>query len=199
MKSDILQKELLNILGDRFSVSDSVRTNYSHGEDIFDPVLPQAVVFPNNNEEISKILKLCNDNKVPITPFGTGTSLEGHALGNKDGITISLENMNKILKINEEDFDCRVQAYVTRKQLNEELKDKGLFFPIDPGADASLGGMASTSASGTMAVRYGTMKTVVSGLTVVLPNGEIMNTGFEQKKLQLAIILQICLLVQKEL
>jgi D-lactate dehydrogenase (cytochrome) len=182
MKSDILQKELLNILGDRFSESESVRTNYSRGEDIFDPVLPQAVVFPNNNEEISKIIKLCNDNNVPITPFGTGTSLEGHALGNKDGITISLENMNKILKINEEDFDCRVQAYVTRKQLNEELKDKGLFFPIDPGADASLGGMASTSASGTMAVRYGTMKTVVSGLTVILPNGEIINTGVRTKK-----------------
>ena len=182
MKSDILQKELLNILGDRFSESESVRTNYSRGEDIFDPVLPQAVVFPNNNEEISKIIKLCNDNNVPITPFGTGTSLEGHALGNKDGITISLENMNKILKINEEDFDCRVQAYVTRKQLNEELKDKGLFFPIDPGADASLGGMASTSASGTMAVRYGTMKTVVSGLTVILPNGEILDTGVRTKK-----------------
>ena len=182
MKSDILQKELLNILGDRFSESESVRTNYSRGEDIFNPVLPQAVVFPNNNEEISKIIKLCNDNNVPITPFGTGTSLEGHALGNKDGITISLENMNKILKINEEDFDCRVQAYVTRKQLNEELKDKGLFFPIDPGADASLGGMASTSASGTMAVRYGTMKTVVSGLTVILPNGEIIDTGVRTKK-----------------
>ena len=182
MKSDILQKELLNILGDRFSESESVRTNYSRGEDIFDPVLPQAVVFPNNNEEISKIVKLCNDNNVPVTPFGTGTSLEGHALGNKDGITISLENMNKILKINEEDFDCRVQAYVTRKQLNEELKDKGLFFPIDPGADASLGGMASTSASGTMAVRYGTMKTVVSGLTVILPNGEIIDTGVRTKK-----------------
>ena len=182
MKSDILQKELLNILGDRYSESESVRTNYSRGEDIFDPVLPQAVVFPNNNEEISKIIKLCNDNNVPITPFGTGTSLEGHALGNKDGITISLENMNKILKINEEDFDCRVQAYVTRKQLNEELKDKGLFFPIDPGADASLGGMASTSASGTMAVRYGTMKTVVSGLTVILPNGEIIDTGVRTKK-----------------
>ena len=105
MKSDILQKELLNILGDRFSESESVRTNYSRGEDIFDPVLPQAVVFPNNNEEISKIVKLCNDNDVPITPFGTGTSLEGHALGNQNGITISLENMDKILKINEEDFD----------------------------------------------------------------------------------------------
>ena len=90
--------------------------------------------------------------------------------------------MNKILKINEEDFDCRVQANVTRKQLNEELKDKGLFFPIDPGADASLGGMASTSASGTMAVRYGTMKTVVSGLTVILPNGEIIDTGVRTKK-----------------
>ena len=182
MKNDLLQKELIAILGDRFSSSESTRLNYSHGEDVFDPVLSQAVVFPNSNEEISQIVKLCNQHKVPIVPFGTGTSLEGHVVGNEDGITLSLENMNKVLEINTEDFDCRVQAYVTRKQLNEELKDKGLFFPIDPGADASLGGMAATSASGTMAVRYGTMRTVITGLTVVLASGEIIKTGTRTKK-----------------
>ena len=182
MKNDLLQKELIAILGDRFSSSESTRLNYSHGEDVFDPVLSQAVVFPNSNEEISQIVKLCNQHKVPIVPFGTGTSLEGHVVGNEDGITLSLENMNKVLEVNTEDFDCRVQAYVTRKQLNEELKDKGLFFPIDPGADASLGGMAATSASGTMAVRYGTMRTVITGLTVVLVSGEIIKTGTRTKK-----------------
>jgi D-lactate dehydrogenase (cytochrome) len=182
MKNTILQKELLNILGERLITNESTRLNYSRGEDIFDPVLSQAVAFPNTNEEISKIVKLCNQHKSPIVPFGTGTSLEGHVLGNNDGITLSLENMNKILEINSEDFDCRVQAYVTRKKLNEELKDKGLFFPIDPGADASLGGMAATSASGTMAVKYGTMRTVVSGLTVIIPNGEIIQTGTRAKK-----------------
>ena len=177
MKQSLLENELASILGKRYSFSESVRLNYSKGEDIFDPVLSQAVVFPKTNEEISKIVKLCNKNKIPIIPFGTGTSLEGHALGNKIGITISLENMNKILNIYPADFDCRVQAFVTRRQLNEELKDKGLFFPIDPGADASLGGMAATSASGTMAVKYGTMRTIVTGLTVILPNGEIIKTG----------------------
>ena len=182
MKNNILQKELTVILKDRISTAESTRLNYSHGEDVFDPVLSQSVVFPKTNEEISKILKLCNKFKTPVIPFGTGTSLEGHVLGNENGITMSLENMNKILSINAEDFDCRVQAYVTRKQLNEELKVKGLFFPIDPGADASLGGMAATSASGTMAVRYGTMRTVISGLTVVLASGEIIKTGTRTKK-----------------
>ena len=182
MKNNLLQKELVTILGNRFSTSESIRLNYSHGEDVFDPVLSQAIVFPNSNEEISQIVKLCNLHKVPIVPFGTGTSLEGHVVGNEDGITLSLENMNKVLEINTEDFDCRVQAYVTRKQLNEELKDKGLFFPIDPGADASLGGMAATSASGTMAVRYGTMRTIITGLTVVLASGEIIRTGTRTKK-----------------
>ena len=182
MKNNILQKELTSILGDRISTSDASRNNYSRGEDIFDPEPSQAVVFPNSNEEISKIVKLCNNYKIPIVPFGTGTSLEGHVLGNKDGITMSLENMNKVLEVHPEDFDCRVQAFVTRKQLNEELKDKGLFFPIDPGADASIGGMSATSASGTMAVRYGTMRTVVTGLTVILPNGDIIKTGTRTKK-----------------
>ena len=182
MENEKLQKKLTEILGDRFSTSDAVKSNYAKGEDIFDPIFPIAVVFPKNNEEISNLVKFCSENSIPIVPFGTGTSLEGNVVANNKGITISLENMNKILSINIEDFDCRVQAFVTRKQLNEELKDKGLFFPIDPGSDASLGGMAATSASGTMAVRYGTMRTVVTGLTVVLPNGDIIKTGSRAKK-----------------
>ena len=182
METEKLQKKLTEILGDRFSTSDAVKSNYAKGEDIFDPIFPIAVVFPKNNEEISNLVKFCSENSIPIVPFGTGTSLEGNVVANNKGITISLENMNKILSINIEDFDCRVQAFVTRKQLNEELKDKGLFFPIDPGSDASLGGMAATSASGTMAVRYGTMRTVVTGLTVVLPNGDIIKTGSRAKK-----------------
>ena len=182
MENTVLQTELTNLLKERISFSKSTRSNYARGEDTYDPVLSQAVVFPETNEEVSKILKLCNDHKVPVVPFGTGTSLEGHVVGNKNGITISLEKMNKVLSVNAEDFDCRVQANVTRKQLNEELKTEGVFFPIDPGADAALGGMAATSASGTMAVRYGTMRTVVTGLTVVIPNGEIIKTGTRTKK-----------------
>jgi len=182
MKNESLQNELQALLEDRFSESTSVRANYAGGEDVFDPILSEAVVFPKNNDEIASITKLCNKHKTPIISFGTGTSLEGNVLGNLNGITLSLEKMNKVLSVNEDDFDCRVQAYVTRKQLNEELKSKGVFFPIDPGADASLGGMAATSASGTMAVRYGTMRTVVSGLTVILANGDIIKTGTRSKK-----------------
>jgi D-lactate dehydrogenase (cytochrome) len=176
------QQELKKIFNDRFSQSESTRANYARGEDTYDPVLSQAVVFPESNEEVSKVLKLCNEYKIPVVPFGTGTSLEGNVLGNENGITISLEKMNKVLSVNAEDFDCRVQANVTRKQLNEHLREDGVFFPIDPGADAALGGMASTSASGTMAVKYGTMRTVISGLTVVLPNGDIVKTGGRTKK-----------------
>ena len=182
MKNVSLQKELENLLGIKCSFSESVRTNYSRGEDIYDPVLPQCVVFPETNEEISKIVKICNKYKTPIVPFGTATSLEGNVLGNSDGISLSLEKMDNILEVNESDFDCRVQAFVTREKLNEFLKDKGVFFPIDPGANASLGGMTATSASGTMAVKYGTMKTVVTGLTVVLASGKIIQTGTRTKK-----------------
>ena len=177
-----IQTELKKIFNGRFSLSESTRANYARGEDTFDPVLSQAVVFPETNEEVSKILKLCNEHKVPVVPFGTGTSLEGHVVGNENGITISLEKMNKVFSVNASDFDCRVQANVTRKQLNEYLREDGVFFPIDPGADAALGGMASTSASGTMAVKYGTMRTVVYGLTVVLANGDIIKTGTRSKK-----------------
>ena len=182
MKNSVLQKKLMDLLQDRFTTSDSVLVNFAKGEDAYDPVKSEAVVFPNSNEELSEVLKLCNEHKTPVVPYGTGTSLEGHAVGNPDGITISLEKFDKILSVNAEDFDCRVQANVTREQLNEYLKDKGVFFPIDPGANAALGGMASCSASGTMAVKYGTMRTVVMGLTIILANGDIIKTGTRAKK-----------------
>ena len=175
-------KKILSLLDKRFALSESVRSNYAKGEDIFDPVLPFGVAFPNSTEEISEILKLCSEYEVPVVPFGAGTSLEGQVVGNEKGISVSLENLNDILEINKDDFDCRVQAAVTRIQLNNYLKDQGVFFPIDPGADATIGGMCSTSASGTMAVRYGTMRTNVLALTVVLPNGDIITTGSRSKK-----------------
>ena len=174
--------ELKKIFNGRYSTSVSTRTNYARGEDTYDPVLSKAVVFPETNEEVSKILRLCNEHKIPVVPFGTGTSLEGNVVGNDKGITICLEKMNKILDVNVDDFDCRVQACVTKEQLNDYLREDGVFFPIDPGANAAIGGMAATSASGTMAVKYGTMKTVITGLTVVLPNGDIIKTGSRTKK-----------------
>ena len=176
------QTELKKLLNSRFSTSISTRTNYARGEDTYDPILSKAVVFPETNEEVSKILKLCDEHKIPVVPFGTGTSLEGNVVGNENGITICLEKMNKILDVNVQDFDCRVQACVTKEQLNDYLREDGVFFPIDPGANAAIGGMAATSASGTMAVKYGTMKTTISGLTVVLPNGSIIQTGGRTKK-----------------
>jgi D-lactate dehydrogenase (cytochrome) len=123
-----IQAEIKKIFNGRFSTSESTRANYARGEDTYDPILSQAVVFPETNEEVSKILKLCNENKIPVVPFGTGTSLEGNVVGNDKGITISLEKMNKILSVNVEDFDCRVQACVTREQLNDYLREDGVFF-----------------------------------------------------------------------
>ncbi len=130
MENVPLKKELTLLLKDRISLSESTRTNFARGEDTYDPVLSQAVVFPETNEEVSKILKLCNSHKVPVVPFGTGTSLEGHVVGNDKGITLSLEKMNKVLSVNAFDFDCRVQANVTREELNEYLREDGIFFPI---------------------------------------------------------------------
>ena len=181
MNKEFIEK-LSSLLDDRFSLSESVRSNYAKGEDIFDPILPFGVAFPNSTEEVSKILKLCNQFEIPVVPFGAGTSLEGQVVGNTKGISISMEKFNNMLEVNKDDFDCRVQAAVTRIQLNQYLKDQGVFFPIDPGADATIGGMCSTSASGTMAVRYGTMRTNVLGFTIVLPNGDIITTGGRSKK-----------------
>ncbi len=174
--------ELRALLGDRVSTAASVREHHGNGEDYFPVVAPDAVCFAETTEEVSAIVKLCARDGIPVIPFGTGTSLEGHVQALHGGITIDLTRMNQVLEVNAEDLDCRVQAGVTRKQLNEYLRDSGLFFPIDPGADASLGGMSATRASGTNAVRYGTMRENVLGLTVVLPDGRITKTGGRAKK-----------------
>jgi len=174
--------ELRELIGDRVSTSEAVREHHGNAEDYFPVAPPDAVCFANTTEEVAEIVKLCARDAIPVIPFGTGTSLEGHVQALRGGITIDITNMNEILEVNAEDLDCRVQAGVTRKQLNENLRDTGLFFPIDPGADASIGGMTATRASGTNAVRYGTMRENVIGLAVVLPDGRIIKTGGRAKK-----------------
>jgi D-lactate dehydrogenase (cytochrome) len=173
---------LSRILGDRMSTAAAVREHHGSGEDYFPVVPPDAVCFVESTEEVSAIVRLCAEHRVPVIPYGTGTSLEGHVQALYGGVCIDLMRMNAVLEVNGQDLDCRVQAGVTRKQLNEFLRDTGLFFPIDPGADASLGGMAATRASGTNAVRYGTMRDNVLGLTVVLPDGRIIRTGGRARK-----------------
>lgn len=180
--TDQLIDELRGVVGDRLSTAAAVREHHGNGEDYFDAVPPDAVVFAHSTEEVSEIVKICANHGAPIIAYGTGTSLEGHVLALHGGVCIDLSEMNEVLEVNEEDLDCRVQAGVTRKQLNEELRATGLFFPIDPGADASLGGMSATRASGTNAVRYGTMRENVLGLTVVLADGRIIQTGGRARK-----------------
>lgn len=174
--------ELETLLGDRVTTSLPVREHHGRGEDYFKPVPPDAVCFPETTEEVAAIVRLCAAHRVPVIPFGTGTSLEGHVTAPQGGVTIDLMGMNAVVEVNAEDLDCRVQAGVTRKQINEYLRDTGMFFPIDPGADASLGGMAATRASGTNAVRYGTMRENVLGLTVVTADGRIIRTGGRARK-----------------
>ena len=180
--TDSFLAELRELLGDRVSTSEAVREHHGNAEDYFPIAPPDAVCFANTTEEVAEVVKLCARDAIPVIPFGTGTSLEGHVQALRGGITIDVTNMNEVLEVNAEDLDCRVQAGVTRKQLNENLRDTGLFFPIDPGADASIGGMTATRASGTNAVRYGTMRENVIGLTVVLPDGRTIKTGGRAKK-----------------
>ena len=174
--------ELKALLGERFTTAMAVRQLHGKDESSFAAVPPEAVAFAQSTEEVSAIVKICARHKVPVIPFGTGTSLEGHVLAVEGGVCVDLSQMNNILRVSREDLDVTVQAGVTRKQLNENIRDTGLFFPIDPGADASLGGMAATRASGTNAVRYGTMRENVLGLTVVLPDGRVIRTAKRARK-----------------
>jgi D-lactate dehydrogenase (cytochrome) len=174
--------ELKALLGDRVSTSAAVREHHGKDESYFPYALPDAVVFPKTTEEVRDVVNICRRHRVPMIPFGVGTSLEGHILAVHGGVTIDLSQMNQVLAVHEEDLDAVVQAGVTRKQLNEHIKHTGLFFPIDPGADATLGGMSATRASGTNAVRYGTMRENVLSLKVVLADGRILQTSRRAKK-----------------
>src|SRR3954467_8109301 len=174
---DAIVQALLRDYGERAVTSQAVRDQHSHGEGLADSGMPDVVVFPETNEEVAAIVRLCHAARVPVIAFGVGTSLEGHVAALYGGVCVDLSRMSRVLEINTADLDCKVQAGVTREQLNAELRGTGLFFPIDPGANATLGGMAATRASGTNAVRYGTMRENVLGLTVVTPDGRIIKTG----------------------
>jgi len=174
--------ELKALLGDRVSTSAAVREHHGKDESYFPYALPDVVVFAKTTEEVRDIVNICRRHQVPIIPYGVGTSLEGHILAVKGGVCIDLSQMNQVLAVHEADLDAVVQAGVTRKQLNEHIKHTGLFFPVDPGADATLGGMAATRASGTNAVRYGTMRENVLSLKVVLADGRVIQTSRRAKK-----------------
>lgn len=177
-----LVEALRQQFGTRYSQGESVRLQHGRDESKHEPMLPDGVVFAESTEEVAAVVRLCREYRVPVIPYGVGSSVEGHVLAVHGGISIDLSGMNRVLSIHAEDLDVTVQAGVTRKQLNDELKGTGLFFPIDPGADATLGGMAATRASGTNAVRYGTMRENVLSLTVVTPEGKIVRTGSRARK-----------------
>jgi D-lactate dehydrogenase (cytochrome) len=175
-------RELAARFGNRLVTSQAVREQHGNTTTWIANEPPDAVVFPQDTADVQEIVRICAAQRVPVIPFGTGTSLEGHINAPLGGVSIDFRDMNRVLTVHAEDLDCVVEPGVTRKALNEHLRDQGLFFPIDPGADASLGGMAATRCSGTNAVRYGTMKDNVLSLKVVLANGELMTTARRAKK-----------------
>jgi D-lactate dehydrogenase (cytochrome) len=177
-----LVTDLRALLGERLSTGVSVREHHSRGETYLPPYPPDAVAFPETTDEVVAVVKACAENGVPMIAFGAGTSLEGHISALHGGVCIDLSRMNRVLRVSPEDMDATVEAGVTHRQLNRQLRGTGLFFSVDPGADASLGGMAATRASGTTAVRYGTMRENVLGLTVVLADGRVIKTGGRARK-----------------
>jgi D-lactate dehydrogenase (cytochrome) len=180
-KADVIS-QLLNRFGNRCSTGIAIREQHANTLTWTENQPPDCVVFPLDTAEVQHVVRLCADHLVPIIPFGTGTSFEGHVNAPFGGVSIDTSLMNKVLAVHAEDLDCVIEPGITRKALNHFIKDHGLFFPIDPGADASLGGMTATRASGTNAVRYGTMKDNVVNLTAVLPNGEILKTAQRARK-----------------
>lgn len=177
-----LVAQLQALLGDRLHTSLAMREQHGQGEDSYGCYPPDAVAFVHSTEEVAAVVKACHAYRVPIIPYGAGSSVEGQLLALQGGISLNLSEMDKVLEVNAADMDCRVQAGVTREALNQALRYDGLFFPIDPGANASIGGMTATRASGTNAVRYGTMRENVMGLTVVTAEGEIIKTGGRARK-----------------
>jgi len=180
--SPALLSELRALFGDRLSTAEAVREHHGRDESPYAPMPPDAVVFAHSTEEIAELIRIAGRHRVPVIPYGVGTSIEGHLLALQGGISVDLSQMNRVLAVNPEDLTVTVQAGVTRKQLNSEIKDTGLFFPIDPGADATIGGMTATRASGTNAVRYGTMRENVLALTVVTGEGRVVRTASRAKK-----------------
>jgi D-lactate dehydrogenase (cytochrome) len=174
--------ELKAALGEKVSVNETIREHHSKDESFHTPNLPEAVVFATCTRDVATTLKICNEYRTPVVAWGAGTSLEGNSTPVRGGISLDLSQMDKILRVSSEDLDCTIQPGVRRKQLNEHLSRYGLFFPVDPGADATLGGMASTGASGTTTVKYGAMKQLVMSLTVVTANGEIITTSRRARK-----------------
>lgn len=177
-----LVERLGAIFGQRFSMTEAVRAHHGHDESHFPDALPDAVVWPHATDEVVSLVQACRAHGVPLIPFGVGSSLEGHILATHGGISVDFSEMNRVVRIHTEDMDAVIQPGMTRKQLNAALHGSGLFFPVDPGADASLGGMAATRASGTNAVRYGTMRDNVLALEVVLASGEVIRTGGRSRK-----------------
>ena len=169
-------------IGDRLKTSNAIRKEHAKSEAHYPEHLPDAVAFVNSTEEVSTILKICTTENCPVVAWGTGTGLEGHALALNGGISLNMMNMDQILKVNSEDMDVVVQPGVKREQLNDYLRASGLFFSVDPGANASLGGMAATRASGTTSVRYGTMKENVLALQFVTADGRIIRSGSRARK-----------------
>lgn len=181
MNAELIQA-LTNLLGDRFTTAEYERTQHGKDESSLTPLPPDAVCFPLTTDEVSAVVRLCGQHHTPIIPFGAGSSLEGHVFAPRGGVSVDLSRMDKILRVSADDLDCTVQAGVTRQQLDKHLRPMGMFFPVDPGADATFGGMASTRASGTNAVRYGTMSENILMLTVVLPDGDVIKTGTRARK-----------------